>query len=173
LRLISPARPDGPLLAVGTATSRFDTPGVVTTAPRLYGIAFVAGLLANGLQPRPLSAFAAAPVIGVALLGIGGAFAIWARRTMQTAGTNVNPRLPATALVVTGPFRFTRNPLYLARTILYIGLASAMNVAWPLVTLIPLLATVHYAIIKREEHHLGERFGDEYRAYCARVPRWL
>ena len=92
---------------------------------------------------------------------------------MEQTGTAVNPRLPAAALVVSGPFRFTRNPLYLARTILYVGLALAMNTAWPLGTLIPLLAALHYGIIKREERYLHGRFGEAYSAYCARVPRWL
>jgi protein-S-isoprenylcysteine O-methyltransferase Ste14 len=74
---------------------------------------------------------------------------------------------------VTGPFAFSRNPLYVARTLLYLGLAFAMNTPWPLLTLLPLLGIMHYAVIRREERYLDAKFGNAYRRYQARVGRWL
>lgn len=74
---------------------------------------------------------------------------------------------------VLGPFRFSRNPLYLARTFLYVGLALAMNTFGPLFTLVPLLVIVHYGIVRPEERYLDAKFGETYRRYRTHVRRWL
>lgn len=92
---------------------------------------------------------------------------------MLRAGTNLHPGSPAKALVVTGPFAFSRNPLYVARTLLYLGLAFAMDTLWPILALAPLLGVMHYGVIRREERYLDERFGSAYRQYQARVRRWV
>ncbi len=92
---------------------------------------------------------------------------------MEQAKTNVNPSLPATTLVTDGPFRFSRNPMYLARTLLYVGLGLLANSLAVLLTAVPLLMVVQHGVIKREEHYLEAKFGDAYRQYRARVRRWL
>lgn len=92
---------------------------------------------------------------------------------MESVHTNVHPSLPATTLVVAGPFRFSRNPMYLARTLLYVGLALLANALWVLAALVPLLIVMHYGVIKREERYLERQFGDAYLQYRAAVRRWL
>jgi protein-S-isoprenylcysteine O-methyltransferase Ste14 len=87
---------------------------------------------------------------------------------MRRAGTNIRPDQPTLALVTDGAFRFSRNPLYLAATGLYVGVALLVDALWPLVLLIPMLA-----VVAREERYLEAKFGDAYRAYKARVRRWL
>ncbi len=72
-----------------------------------------------------------------------------------------------------GPFRFTRNPLYVALDILFIGLSLEVDMAWGWVMLVPLLVVMHYGVIRREERYLERKFGDAYRAYRARVRRYL
>ena len=92
---------------------------------------------------------------------------------MEHAGTSLSPLLPAKALVTAGPFRFTRNPLYLARTLLYVGLALVMDTPWPLLTLVPVVLLVHYGVVLPEERYLEARFGHTYESYRTRVRRWL
>jgi protein-S-isoprenylcysteine O-methyltransferase Ste14 len=150
-----------------------DHPDVIAQAPLLYALAFVAALLVHWLWPMSILPPIVASLIGLAVLLPGGLLAIWGKRTMESSGTNVSPALPATGLVVTGPFRFSRNPLYLARTLLYAGLAFMMNTPWPFVSLVPLLAVVRYGVIRPEEDYLFEKFGAEYESYRRRVRRWL
>ena len=80
---------------------------------------------------------------------------------------------PATALVASGPFRVTRNPLYLALTLVYVGAALIVDRVWPLALLPVVIGVLQWAVIRREEAHLSGRFGDAYAAYRRRVPRWL
>jgi len=92
---------------------------------------------------------------------------------MESAGTPADPRRPATALVTSGPFRLSRNPMYVARTMLYVGLALLANALWALLMLVPLLVVVQYGVVAREERYLARRFGAAYHAYRARVRCWL
>jgi len=92
---------------------------------------------------------------------------------MQAAGTNVNPALPTIAIVASGPFRFSRNPLYLALTLLYFGLTLAFNTWWGIVVLIPLLIIMHRGVVLREERYLDQKFGETYRQYRSKVRRYL
>ena len=92
---------------------------------------------------------------------------------MTRAGSNVPTRLPTTIIVETGPYRFTRNPIYLGMVLGLIGLAIAFNSLWPLMTLVPFALVIRYGVIAREEAYLERKFGDVYRHYRARVRRWL
>ena len=91
---------------------------------------------------------------------------------MLAAGTNVDPMLPSTAIVTSGPFRFSRNPLYLALTFLYLGLVLAFDTWWGIAGLIPLLLVMHRGVVLREERYLEAEFGDEYRQYMATTGRF-
>jgi protein-S-isoprenylcysteine O-methyltransferase Ste14 len=150
-----------------------DRPSVIAPAPILYAVTFLVGVLLHGVFPKPILPLDIAPLTAVGLLGFGATLAVWSRRTMEGAGTNVNPSRPATTLVVTGPFGFSRNPMYVARTFLYVGLGLMVNALGILVALVPLLFVMHYGVIKREERYLEAKFGDAYRQYRARVRRWL
>ena len=85
----------------------------------------------------------------------------------------MRPDLPVMALVTDGPFRYTRNPLYMASTTIYSGIALSTGVWWLWVTLVPALMVVHWKIVKREEQFLEWKFGDRYRSYKSRVRRWV
>jgi len=85
----------------------------------------------------------------------------------------VIPMSPARAIVVTGPYRFTRNPMYVGLTVAYVGIALLVNMAWPLLTLPAVLIALRLFVIAREERHLRQAFPEAYAAYCARVRRWL
>jgi protein-S-isoprenylcysteine O-methyltransferase Ste14 len=92
---------------------------------------------------------------------------------MRRAGTNVDPRAPALLIVTHGPFRFTRNPLYLSLTLLTIGLALCFNIIWALVTLVPTLIIMRQGVILREERYLEGKFGQPYLDYKRTVRRWI
>jgi protein-S-isoprenylcysteine O-methyltransferase Ste14 len=101
----------------------------------------------------------------------GGAY--WAIATITRAGSNVPTNMPTTSIVDTGPYRFTRNPIYLAMMLGLVGLAIAFDSPWPLVTLVPFALVIRYGVVAREEAYLERTFGEVYRRYRARVRRWL
>jgi len=108
------------------------------------------------------------------VLALAGVFGIaWAIHTMWLAGTSVNPYKSSTALVTNGPFRYSRNPIYVADVVLYAGLALVLNSLWPWALLPLVLAIVQFGVIAREERYLEQQFGDDYRRYRQRVPPWL
>ena len=91
----------------------------------------------------------------------------------QAAGTPVPARKPTTAIVRSGPYRFSRNPIYLAFSVLQLGIAIWVNSLWLLATLAGALVLMHFVVIPREEQYLERRFGAEYLDYKASVRRWL
>jgi protein-S-isoprenylcysteine O-methyltransferase Ste14 len=94
-------------------------------------------------------------------------------RAVRKAETNINPYEPLTTIVIEGPYRFTRNPLYLATTLIYGGIAVRLNVLWATLVLPLVLAVIQRGVIEREERYLERKFGEEYTQYKARVRRWI
>jgi protein-S-isoprenylcysteine O-methyltransferase Ste14 len=102
-----------------------------------------------------------------------GLLARSAEAAMKRAGTNIRPDQPTLAVVSDGPFRFTRNPLYLSLTGLYLGITLLADALWPLLLLVPVLVVLQWGVVAREERYLEAKFGEPYRAYKARVRRWV
>ena len=94
-------------------------------------------------------------------------------REFQAAGTSVRGSTSSTAIVQTGPYRFSRNPIYLAFILFVLGLSVWLNNLWMLVTLAPAIGIIAMVVIPREERFLERNFNDEYSSYKARVRRWL
>jgi protein-S-isoprenylcysteine O-methyltransferase Ste14 len=111
-------------------------------------------------------------VIGATVVATGAAMAIVAFRTFRQAGTNVEPWKPALTLVTTGIFAWIRNPMYLALILLLAGVAIALASDWMLFLLIPAALVLHFGVVKREERYLEGKFGEAYRAYMSKVPRY-
>ena len=150
-----------------------DNPGVVAPPPLIYAGALALGLVANKLYPMAFLPRAVSRVLGLPLVFGGLAIGLLGFREMRRAETNVDPYKPATAIVTEGPYRFTRNPLYVGMTLVYSGITALFN-AFPAAMLLPLaLAVMRGGVIEREERYLERKFGDEYLAYKARVRRWL
>ena len=152
-----------------------DTARVVAPPPLLYLAAWLAAVLADLLLRLDGLGMRAAPrlLLAAVLFTAGAALGLWALALMKRAGTNVIPDRPTTALVTSGPFRWSRNPGYLCQTLIYLALVVAADSHSGLVLLAPLLVLVHYGVVKREERYLERLFGDEYRAYRRRVRRWV
>ena len=119
-------------------------------------------------QPNTL-----ALVVGVTFVAIGFALAALSVRRFHLAGTSVVPGEPSTALIETGPYAFTRNPIYIGFVIAYFGLAIILTSLWVLLLLTPVVVILQRGVVEREEVYLERQFGETYRKYKARVPRWL
>jgi protein-S-isoprenylcysteine O-methyltransferase Ste14 len=150
-----------------------DHAGVRFPAPLIYLAGLIVGLGAEqvvGTPSLPRPAAIGAGVIGGLLAAAldGGAM-----RRFLRARTPMEPWKPASALVTAGPYRLTRNPMYLGMACLYTGLAMAFGLLWSLALLPVALVMVDRLVIAREERYLERRFGDSYREYRTQVRRWL
>jgi protein-S-isoprenylcysteine O-methyltransferase Ste14 len=150
-----------------------DTSGVRIPPPLFYIAGFVAAValeLAVPIDsPPPAITLAGTLIAGALWLALDGAAMLFFRR----AGTSMVPFNPTTALVTTGPYRRTRNPMYLGMAFLYVALALALGVIWALIVLPLVIVAVDQLVIAREEAYLVRKFGDPYCDYMARVRRWL
>lgn len=152
------------------------SPGVPFPPPLLFVLGFGAASVAHRERPATLvPADAGIPLdaLGSALFFGGLALMFWGAATFYRARTAMYPTQRATALVSGGPYRFTRNPMYLGLTIAYLGGVATVNSVWPLAALPLVLVAVYAFVIRREERYLESEFGDAYRDYRRRVRRWL
>jgi protein-S-isoprenylcysteine O-methyltransferase Ste14 len=135
----------------------------------------VLGLVANQYYPLPFSSSGTIVVLILGLVTITSGLSVGAiaLRAMTRAGVSPLPWRTPGKLVVDGPFRFSRNPLYVSLTLMYIGISVAVNTFWPLPLLVFAVAIVDRRTILREERLLEKTFGEEYRRYKARVRRWI
>jgi protein-S-isoprenylcysteine O-methyltransferase Ste14 len=141
--------------------------------PLLYLGTIALGLLLHFAWPvRLVSRAVSMPLWGTAVLG-AVALLLSAVRTFRTAGTPVPGNRPTTTIVRTGPYRWSRNPIYLSFSLLQLGVACWVNSLWLLVTLMPAVALMSFVVIPREEHYLESRFPSDYLPYKASVRRWL
>jgi protein-S-isoprenylcysteine O-methyltransferase Ste14 len=132
------------------------------------------GLALNWLVPLPfIPAAVPAGWLGAMVFALALALFAWAIATITRAGSNVPSSLPTTTIVDTGPYRFTRNPIYLGMLLGLIGLAIAFDSLWLLLTLAPFGLVIRYGVVAREEAYLERKFGKVYRGYKSRVRRWL
>jgi protein-S-isoprenylcysteine O-methyltransferase Ste14 len=131
------------------------------------------GVLFDQLVPGYDLPGGAPQVIGLALLPVGAAILAWSVVTMRRAGTAVSPHKSSSTIVTKGPYHYSRNPIYLADAVLYVGLALALRSAVALALLPVVLAAIRYGVIAREERYLERAFGEPYRSYKGRVRRWL
>jgi protein-S-isoprenylcysteine O-methyltransferase Ste14 len=151
-----------------------DTAQVVIRPPIAWALAVLTGLVLNWLMPLPFvpvmlpAGWTSALVFALALVLLA-----WAIATMTGAGSSVPTSLPTTTIVETGPYRFTRNPIYLSMFLGLVGPAIAFDSLWLLATLVPFALVIRYGVVAREEAYLERKFGDVYRHYRARVRRWL
>jgi protein-S-isoprenylcysteine O-methyltransferase Ste14 len=111
--------------------------------------------------------------LGLILVAAALALLATAIGTFWRARTTILPNRGATFLALGGPYRWTRNPMYVGMTLLYLGLTVLVDSAWPLLPLPFVVLVIDRFVIAREERHLVERFGADYDAYRRRVRRWL
>jgi len=152
-----------------------DSAGVRVPPPFLYLGALLSGLAADwfitvssfGIDRWLLAA------TGALLFVAGAALMLAAAGLFRRLGTNIPPSQPTTLIATTGPYRWTRNPMYLGMALVYAGLAIGFDAPIALALLPLVLITIQTQVIVREEGYLEAKFGDEYRRYKARVRRWF
>ena len=158
-------------------SSAKDHPEVIVFPPVIPVGGLVLGLILEHFFPVAAKVDWPPPVwrgfVGIALLLVGIAFMVSARVTLKKAGTNVHPGSPALHLVESGPFRRSRNPMYLGGNLVLVGLSLVFRLYWIPVLMPVLIMICHYGVILREEAYLERRFGQVYIDYKARVRRWL
>jgi protein-S-isoprenylcysteine O-methyltransferase Ste14 len=159
----------------GHPTNDAGTAGVIARPPLLFLIALLLGFGVDRLLPLPFPVPASYLLHGIAgsLIVIGALLAAAGIRNFVRSGTPVPTNQPTRALVTTGIHRWSRNPIYLGMFLIYVGIGLAAQNAWILILTLPLIPTIRYGVIAREEAYLESRFGDSYRDYKARVRRWL
>lgn len=143
--------------------------------PWVFVLGYLAGLGLEALIP-PRVRPAAVQVVhwaGLALIAVGAALAAWCLALFRARRTTTVPFGNSTELVTWGPYRLSRNPMYVSLTLIYVGEALAWGQPWPLVTLLAVLAYMNGVVIPYEESRLRAAFGAAYEEYCERVARWI
>ncbi len=150
-----------------------DRPGVIAPPPLIYAVGLAVGWVLEAVFPLHIPLSAVTTIGGLGLIGTGIVLAVAGFRAMIRVGTHIDPFKPTTALATNGPFRFTRNPLYLSLTLLYLGIALLSRTAWPVALLPLVLFIMRRGVIDREERYLTRKFGPAYDDYRRSVRRWM
>jgi protein-S-isoprenylcysteine O-methyltransferase Ste14 len=157
-----------------TSDENADNPGVIAFPPLIWLVsAVISGLVHFFLIQLPVTSYHASLVCGIILVILAPALAISAMVTFKKAGTNVHPGEPALTIVRGGPYRFTRNPMYLALCLLQIALGFFLNDWITLLFVVPFVLIIHYGVILREERYLTTKFGEPYLELKREVRRWI
>lgn len=157
-------------------TTKDDTSGTLIRPPLLFLAALAAGLFADRwILPLDLTGLRwwTRQWIGGAMILLGMAVVVDCTRRFRRVGTHVQLGRPTTAIVESGLYRYSRNPIYLGLSTIHLGVAVADNNAWLPALLAPVLAVLRFGVIAREEAYLERKFGRRYEAYKARVRRWI
>lgn len=150
-----------------------ETSGVTLRPPFVYLASILLGVLLQRLWPIGVASQSARLALGISLLVVSAGLFGWALAALVRAGTGIRPHEPTTALVTTGPYRYSRNPIYLGFTLFQAGIGMTVNSAWVLGLLIPTVVLIITQVIAREERYLERRIGAPYLRYMASVRRWL
>lgn len=154
-------------------TEKADRAGVFAPPPLIYAFFFSFGYGLNLLFPANELVPEIMRPAGITMALIAALLTFTGIVTMKRARTHVDPYKATSNIVTTGPFRFSRNPLYLSLTLLYIGAALAIPMLWSLATLPLALIIMQWGVIGREERYLEKKFGEEYLKYKESTPRWI
>ena len=148
-------------------------PGVRIHPPIIYALSILSGFVLNSYWPQAMPFAIHGPFYGGTVLALVLLLAGFSIFEFHRASTDVRPDKPDTALINSGPYRFTRNPLYIGLTLVQITVALWFNNAWVLIMVIPSVMVITLYAIRREERYLEKLFGQDYLDYKQRVRRWL
>jgi protein-S-isoprenylcysteine O-methyltransferase Ste14 len=147
-----------------------DTPGVIAPPPLIFLGALVIGLGLEQIWPIEGIAHRGA---GYALFLAGIVLLILAIQAFRRASTNVQTRKPSTTIVEAGPYKYSRNPIYVGMALMLVGIGLAVGSAWTILMVVPFLGIIRTGVIAREERYLAAKFGGAYDSYRSRVRRWI
>lgn len=150
-----------------------DSPGVVAPPPLVFASGLIAGATLSWFYPTVFWPQIAGYVIGSVLAASGLMMILSIYLAMRRAKTNIEPWKPTTAIIESGFYRYSRNPIYVAMAIVYLGIAAIFALVWSLLFLPVCLLFIHFFQILPEEKYLEAKFGSSYIAYRSRVRRWI
>jgi protein-S-isoprenylcysteine O-methyltransferase Ste14 len=152
-----------------------DTAGVIAPPPLLAAMCVLAGLAAERFVRLPLvRGLDTLRFVASAALLLAALFLFLAAvRQFRRHHTTPNPYQPSSAIVASGVYRFSRNPIYVAFMLVVLATAVGTNTAWLLVALVVLFLLLHFGVVRREERYLAAKFGSSYAEYRSHVRRWL
>ena len=153
-----------------------DHAGVLVPPPIIFVLPLLAAAFVHSRKPWPIAHEHSTLLLLGAFLAIatGVSIGLGSVSAFRRADTTVLPMgRPTTAIVESGPYAFSRNPMYLAMAIGYIGLSLLLNSLWAIVFLPGVVLVIDMFVIRKEERYLASKFGEPYRSYCSRVRRWL
>jgi protein-S-isoprenylcysteine O-methyltransferase Ste14 len=156
-----------------TAQQNEDHPDIVALPPVLFAGCAVIGTIVHLFFPVRVLWYPISLLIGMLLALASMALAVWAQREMKAAGTNVRPDRPSLTVVKAGPYRFTRNPMYVSLCLLQLAIGFFLNGWVPVLFAIVLAVVLHFGVILREESYLERKFGEQYLSFKRRVRRWV
>ena len=148
-------------------------PGIPVHPPVVYLAALLIGVGLDYLWPISPVPDRWPEVAGIVVIAAGIASMPLVLWRFHRAGTTFDARKPASALIVDGPYRFSRNPAYVAMTLWYLGIGLILDNGWISLLVLPLLVIMDRWVVPKEERHLEAKFGEEYVQYRAKVRRWL
>lgn len=144
--------------------------------PWVYVIAYLFGIVIQLGYPISISSpliQVITRILGAALLVVGVAIVIWAQLIFHREHTTTDPSQTSLKLITWGPYRFTRNPMYIGLFLAFIGIDGILTFVWSLILLLPVLYYVNWIVIPVEETQLMKTFGKTYEDYCKKVRRWI
>ncbi len=148
-------------------------PGVRLHPPVIFGISILCGIGIGNLYPLDMPPGLQGSVLGGSIIAVAFAIALWALVQFLREGTDVRPDRPDTALITTGPYSYSRNPLYIVLMLVQITAAIWLNNLWVLLLTPASIVVISRYAIRREERYLEQLFGEEYLEYKKRVRRWF
>jgi protein-S-isoprenylcysteine O-methyltransferase Ste14 len=149
------------------------TAGVIAPPPIIVLALLLAGVELDVLVPLPFLDGTVQTILGVGLIVPAFGLIVWCAWLLRKSGTKVETWQPTLKLAESGPYGWTRNPIYLAMVVGFLGAAFAVDTLWLLALWPVLIATLHWGVILREERYLDGLFGEAYGAYCQKVRRWI
>lgn len=153
--------------------SATDSAGVTFPPPLMFLGSMLVGVILQFIFSLPFLPWEVGMYSGIPLLGLGVLLISSAAILFLRAGTALPPWATATTVVIRGPYRFTRNPMYLGMALVQAGIGLCFSSLWILLLLIPALWWVRTQVIAKEEAYMEEKFGQPYRDYCGQVRRWI
>lgn len=159
--------------ASNTAPKPADHAGVRLPPPLIYVVVFGLGLLLQQIAPISIPLIAPVRAAALLLVAVGVLLVVWSNVLFRREHTSMVPVRPTNALVIRGPYRLTRNPMYLGLLSIYIGTALWFGTAWAIILTPVVIVAVYFLAIAKEERYLEQKFGDAYRQYRTQVRRWI
>ena len=150
-----------------------DHAGVAFHPPLLLGLALILGFLLRWIVPLSFLPNGFATALGSVVVAVAFGFFLWAVFTLVSGGASIPTSEPTDAIVIRGPFRFSRNPIYLAMVLLQVGVGIWTDSLWFIVFAFVLAVLLWWGVISREERYLERKFGNEYLLYKNKVRRWI